>query len=311
MVKWRAVLTLLAAMAPLVPAHAQFGSGLSAPSGGAGFTSDVPGYDDDDCKPVPQYWTRLPLSTAPPREWQGRHVDMYATIIKDGSPTDVKLVRSSGSASLDAAALAQVQKAWRWYALPCSSRGQGFSIRIPVLGCVPQPLPGSTPLPPMNRRYRGEFAVLDLTAEPDGKVSAAGVSRSSGVASRDAFMKTQVQKTWRYYPLAAGCPAAHVQPRIAFPNIVSVCEPSPMPETQTSPDVTWQEAPRSVDLAITVRFDGAVVGAEVKHSSGDAVLDAAAIAHVKQAWRWEPFSCADLHGQGIATINGDATVHFP
>lgn len=302
------VLALVMALSQVLPAPFAVAPAWAQIAGDEAFW----GMAQDSCAPIPKLETRTPLTLDPPLEWQGRHVDMYATIRADGRPEDIRLVRPSGSATLDAAALAQVRQAWRWFPLVCSSRGQNISLRVPTLGCMAQSYTGSTPLPPLTGRYSDDHVTLELVVGQDGGVAAATVDQSSGDAARDAAVLAHVKKNWRYYPLGKGCGSSRTRARILFPGRVTVCAPEPLRETQTSPeDVDLQDRPRSVDLSIAVRWDGTVATAEVTQSSGDAALDAAAVAHVQQAWRWRPFSCADAHGQGISVVTGMANVQFP
>lgn len=293
----------------LLLAQASPASLLVAPAQGQDIETALWGAHDD-CSPVPKFSTWAPLTFNPPPDWQGRVVGMHATILKDGTPQNIRLVRSSGSESLDAAALAHVQKTWRWLPLLCSSRGQDFSLGVPRLGCVAQAWLGSTPLPTVLRKHRGDFVVLDLKVGQDGQVKEAAIARSSGDAGSDAEVQAFVRENWRYYPLGQGCGTAKTRPRIVLASIIARCEPQPLLETQTSPNVRLQESPRATELAINVRWDGSVADASVTHGSGDTGLDAAAVAHVKQTWRWQPFSCTDIDGSTITAVKGAATVHF-
>ena len=229
----------------------------------------------------------------PPPDWRNRIVRMYADIRQDGSVADVKLVGSSGSDSLDAAALAQVRKTWRWAPLVCGrpTAGQDIVMAIPRARCVALSAPGSRPQPPLAlaQPRRGVRASLDVTVGEDGYVAKARIDESSGNAALDAALLNHVFQTWHFWPLAEGCAPDTEHYLVRFPE--ADCITRPIPASQTLPAVAPQRQTRAVDLQIVVAPDGRPLSANVAASSGDAGLDAAAIAHVKAAWRWEPIAC--------------------
>lgn len=68
--------------------------------------------------------------------WEGT-VDLRVSVTTRGPPT-VSLVRSSGHAVLDAAALDMMGRAVPATALPASLKGQDFSVDLPVVFELPQ-----------------------------------------------------------------------------------------------------------------------------------------------------------------------------
>lgn len=133
---------------------------------------------------------------------------------------------------------------------------------------------------------------LQIVVARDGRVTEGRVmdSGGSGDAARDAAMLAHVKQDWRYRPRGEQCQNTELRINVHFPRIT--CAPEPIRETWTEPDVALQDRPRAVELQVGVSPDGVVRTATVRSSSGVAALDAAAIAHVKAAWRWQPFACA-------------------
>jgi len=229
----------------------------------------------------------------PPPDWRNRIVRMYADIRQDGGVADVKLVGSSGSDSLDAATLAQVRETWRWAPLFCDrpTAGQDVVMAIPRARCLAISAPGSRPQPPLAlaQPRRGVRASVDVTVGQDGYVAKARIDESSGNAALDAALLSHIFQTWRFWPLAEGCAPDTEHYLVRFPE--ADCITRPIPASQTLPAVAPPAQTRAVDLQIVVAPDGKPLSATVVASSGDAALDAAAVAHVKAAWRWEPIAC--------------------
>jgi TonB family protein len=93
-------------------------------------------------------------------------------------------------------------------------------------------------------------------------------------------------------------------PARAQDNAASVrCAALPMDATQSPPTLKpppdWQG--KSVSLQMQLNRDGAPMAVSVARPSGSPELDAAAMAHVQQAWRWQPLHCGDS-GTAEATI---------
>jgi TonB family protein len=154
------------------------------------------------------------------------------------------------------------------------------------------PVPDVQAMPAMQPLKDDVTVGLQIVVGRDGSVTDAHVmdSGGSGDAARDAAMLAHVKQSWRYRPRAEGCRNAELRVTVHFPHIT--CAPAPLKETWTEPDVALQDRPRAVELQVGVSPDGAVQTASVLSSSGVAALDAAAVAHVKAAWRWQPFACA-------------------
>jgi TonB family protein len=167
------------------------------------------------------------------------------------------------------------------------------------------PAPGSVPPLPMTPLDRDVTAVITVTVAKDGSITTVGVGVGSGDDARDTALAAHVQKNWHL----SVCGPGRFRFRVHFPRIA--CAPQPLLETQTAPEVDFQDRPRSVDLQVGVVPDGTVALVSVTRSSGDAALDAAAMTHVKQAWRWQPYTCQDAKGDVLRMVLGTATIQFP
>lgn len=289
-----------AAPAPQVQRNPQ--PGLSGPS----MVQDV-------CRPVP-LGARIPLTFTPPPEWREKVVRMYAAIRQDGSVEDVKLVGASGSASLDAAVMAHVRNTWHWAPLICGrqSSNERIAFSIPRLRC--KPLVGWMPAMPLAlaQRSRSVNASVTLSVGQDGRMLESRLGDSSGDAALDAAVLAHVRQTWRFYALEDGCGTVEQRFFIRFPE--DDCIPKPVMESRTLPAAPRQGMPRSLELQIGVDPDGKVLFTNIVHGSGDAALDAAAAAHVKQTWRWNKLTCGrkQVFDRGEALPVVDSVVlNFP
>lgn len=262
----------------------------------SGYGAGYPG--NDECISTPLVRTQLPPSASPSNEWRDKHLTLYVNLLQDGSIEDVHLLHPSGSESLDAAALAQVKQSWHWATLACNrTRANAeVTVRIPRLDCLAH---GWTPGLPLSfaQPERGINAAVEMMVQPDGTMQDIHIADSSGNAALDAALVSHIRQNYEYWPMAAGCPAQKKHLYFRFPE--ATCIPRPVLESRTMPDVVSQEerrgqaagAPRFADLQIGVDPKGKVLFTTVIRSSGDAALDAAAQAHVKAAWRWEPITC--------------------
>jgi TonB family protein len=243
-----------------------------------------------NCNPVPLAQSRFPPSLDPPAEWRGKYLNLYVRIGQDGGVTEVNLLRPSGSPDLDAAALAEVKRTWRWAPLACGRTSSGQDVRLGVPRRTCQAV-GWTPRPPLTLAQpdRGVNAAIDLSVAPGGQMLDARIVESSGNDALDAALLAHVRQQWHFWPLADGCPADTVHAFVRFPE--AACIPAPVPESRTAPAVAPQGQARAVDMQIGVDADGKVLFTNLIRSSGDAALDAAAAAHVKAAWRWQPVAC--------------------
>lgn len=86
------------------------------------------------------------------------------------------------------------------------------------------------------------------------------------------------------------------------------CSAALLPGIQLYPALAPLKEDANARVDLVVGPDGRVVSARIGDGSGDAALDAAALAHVKQAWRWQPYSCP---AAASAVTMGSATVRFP
>lgn len=263
------------------------------------------------CLATPLRETQSPPSMNPPLEWQSRSAGLAVTIRQDGTVQDVTLVKDSGAPDFNAAAVAHVKDAWRWRPLACASVVESVSIHVPTISCVAQSDESAMPMLPIKPLAKDVAVILQLGIGPSGRVNAARILTTSGDGALDAQLVAHVRANWRYYPVACGnTPGendvlASARVTVHLPHVS--CDPRPLPETQTAPEVDFQDRPRSTELQVGVVSDGTVQFANVTRSSGDAALDAAAAAHVKQAWRWQPFSCPNASQM----VLGSATVAFP
>ena len=182
-------------------------------------------------------------------------------------------------------------------------------LATPAWAQVCSSTPDLTPPLPITPLDRDVSVTANLQIAQDGAITAAHLLQGSGNDSRDADLMAHVEKNWLYRPMRKGCNNAYERVVIHYLHVS--CVPQPLPGTQTSPDdVDVQDRPRSTDLRIGVAPDGRVTDAAVSRSSGDAKLDAAAVAHVKEAWRWQPYACKDPGGAPVRSVNGTATVSF-
>ena len=167
-------------------------------------------------------------------------------------------------------------------------------------GCTP--LASAIPPLPMAPLKDDVTAVITVTIERGPTISHVGVGVSSGDPARDEALIAHVMKNWRL----ESCGLGRFRFRVHFPRLV--CDPQPLLETQTPPDLDdYPDRPRSTQLQVGLVPDGTVETATVTRSSGDAALDRAAVAHVRKAWRWQPFSCPGAQ----AVLMGTATINFP
>lgn len=243
----------------------------------------------DVCRPVPLQ--QIPLTMNPPAEWRNKHVLVYANIRQDGGVADVKLVDSSGSAALDAAAMAHIRQTARWAPLRCgrTSSGQAVYVGIPRATCLVHT--GWRPALPLAlaQPRRGVTAGVQVSVAPDGRLADTSLYISSGDAALDAALLAHVRETWRFYPMAEGCDTVTERFFIRFPE--AACIAKPIAESRTLPPAVRTAGPRAVSLQVGVGHDGKPLFTNIIQSSGDAALDAAAAAHVKDVWRWEPMTC--------------------
>jgi TonB family protein len=172
---------------------------------------------------------------------------------------------------------------------PSSAPGLSEAMSSDPASCAATPL--STPPPPMKALDRDAAVRLQVVVGRDGRIMDGHVLEGggSGDPARDAAMLAHVMQNWRYQPRGEHCQAVTLRIAAHFPHVT--CAPEPMRETWTEPDVDLPDRPRAVELRVGVGPDGTVQTAEVTSSSGVAALDAAALAHVKAAWRWQPFAC--------------------
>jgi TonB family protein len=244
----------------------------------------------DVCLAVPLTISHLPPSLDPPLEWRGKYANIYINLRQDGSVEDAHLLHPSGNTGLDAAAMAQVRQSWRWAPLACGRdhANQQVTVRVPTLTCVAN---GWTPPPPLTFAQPGRdvSAALNVEVAQDGRMLKITIAASSGDAGVDAALLAYVQNSWRFWPLAEGCPNAIRHVFYRFPEMA--CIPKPVMESRTAPSVAPQRQQRAVDLQMGVGSDGKLLFTNIARSSGDAGLDAAAVAHVKEAWRWQPITC--------------------
>jgi len=185
-------------------------------------------------------------------------------------------------------------------AAPGYTRGWGYD---PPANCVSVPV--DTPPLPIKPLDRDVTANLLMMIAPDGRVAAAKIDKGSGDDARDAALVAHVLANWHYRALPKSCDYAKVKATSHYLHVT--CAPQALAETQTSPKVKIQDRALSVDIAVAVVPDGSVSTASVTRSSGDAALDAAAVAHVKEAWRWEPYNCPTAK----PPVMGAVTVQFP
>jgi len=242
----------------------------------------------DSCLPLPM--GHMPISLDPPPEWRNKHVNLFVNVRQDGSVEDLHLLRPSGNAALDAAAMAQVKQTWRWAPLVCGRSSAKVQVTV---GVARQNCVASGWAPPLPLTFaqpdRGVRTALDIEVAPDGRMLTTGITESSGDASLDAAVLAHVRQNWHFWSLGEGCPNATKHAAFRFPEMG--CIPRPVADSRTPPSVAVQDRPRAVDLLMGVGPDGKLMFANVIRSSGDAALDAATVAHVKDAWRWQPITC--------------------
>ena len=84
---------------------------------------------------------------------------------------------------------------------------------------------------------------------------------------------------------------------------VDICKPTPiggMPLTM-NPPAAWRG--KIVRMYVDIREDGTPSDVRLVGPSGDAALDAAAIAHARQTWHWAPLICGrKSSGQDIVVV---------
>ena len=110
----------------------------------------------------------------------------------------------------------------------------------------------------------------------------------SGSDSLDAAAIKQVMQTWRWAPLACNRTTANAVANVGVPRMT--CRASGF---FPSPSLALAQDSRSVSISVDflVEPDGQMRDLHIADSSGDAALDAAALAHVRDAWRWQPITC--------------------
>lgn len=249
---------------------------------------------------------RTPLILDAPKEWQGKDVRLSVLLREDGSIEDVKVDSSSGIDALDLAAVAHAKQLWHGAPLPAGVTDHSVKaqIRFPEVKCRKRGNVGWTPGLPLalaqDNPVRPSF---DVTIAPDGRIAGVVLHHSSGDAAFDAAILTHIRQTWRFGAFPENCAGFTVTYGIAIPS--KRCSPQPLLETRTLPEVGPQDRSRALLLQIGVTSEGKVQFTDVVDSSGDASLDAATVARVKQAWRWLPASC---NGVRPENNNGRLTV---
>jgi TonB family protein len=296
------------AAAPRSPSNA-----AQRPSQGYESSYGVPSMGADVCKAVPLARTQLPPSLDPPAEWRDKHVSLYVNLHQDGSVADIQMLHPSGSDSLDMAAMAQVKQSWHWASLDCGRPSANAEAVVVVrrLDCNSHGWTPGLPLALAQSR-RSMSASVDMMVEPDGRMRDVHISDSSGDAALDAAVLAHIQQNWHLWPLEEGCPAERKHVHYRFPE--KDCIPQPVLESRTMPADEPSDRPRAVDLQMGVAPDGKLLFTSVIQSSGDASLDAAAMAHVKAAWRWQPITCkrTEIYTRGSALPVIDmARITFP
>lgn len=247
-------------------------------------------FENDLCRPIPIQETWLPPSMNPPADWRGKFLDLYLGITQDGGIDDVKVLVASGVEALDAAAVAQVKRSWRFVPLACgrTHTNSNLRVRVPRQTCTAT---GFTPPIPLSLAQvnRNVSASVDLVIGEDGSMQDSKIADGSGDAALDAALLTHIRQNWHYWPQAAGCGVDKKHVLVRFPQ--SGCIPTPVLESRTVPDAAPQTRARAVDLQVGLDPEGKVLFTNVIRSSGDTALDAAAQTHVKAAWRWQPMAC--------------------
>lgn len=283
------------AQQPAAPAPAQAPMPPPAPAPARTAPQNYSGYSGDNlaadvCISTPLNATHLPPSLNPPQEWRNQHVTLYVNLRQDGSVADVHVIHPSDVPALDAAAIAQVKQSWRWAPLACNrtSANAQTVVLVPRQDCNSRGFLPSLPLT-MAQPGRSVSASVDMNVQLDGRMTDIHIADSSGNAALDAALLAHIRQNAQYWPLGAGCPVEKKHLYFRFPE--ESCIPKPVVESRSLPTVAPSGRPRAIDLQIGVAPTGEVLFTNLVRGSGDDALDAATMAHVKAAWRWQPIAC--------------------
>lgn len=211
------------------------------------------------------------------------------TIMKDGTVKDVSVERSSGSDSLDEAALVC---AARWLYVPAQANGQGIEVpwRAQIVWAVHQGDPN--PIAAQScHRYRGsdaeraaagKTALFDFWVDADGDVTPPYLVRSSGSPGFDAAAAECISG-WDFVPADVN---GHSIDALAGAEIgllpdgnVSVAD---YPPKKHYCGPSWyglaaRDFEGETALAFTIGAGGKTSGVTVTRASGNAGLDDAAM----------------------------------
>ena len=155
----------------------------------------------------------------------------------------------------------------------------------PCIGQKPRPIAATriiAPYPPVSvlRGEQGETMMLAKVGS-DGAAIDVSVLKSSGFATLDLSATTWIKDTWKWEPLAGGCP--HVETKITYKWSLSGAG-GVTPQRFKAAQAAYPESSREkkeegvTTLQLTFRADGTVVKTELVIGSGSAALDEKAIA---------------------------------
>lgn len=192
---------------------------------------------------------------------------------------------------------------------PSSRPSQGYnsSYGVPSLGvdvCRSIPLV-STHIPPSldpPAAWRDKHVDLYVNLRQDGGVENIHLLRPSGSDTLDAAVLARVQQSWRWAPLACNRDRANAAISVYVPRL-DCNSHGWMPGLP----LTLAQPSRSVNASVDmmVEPDGRMRDVHISDSSGDAGLDAAVLAHIRQNWHLWPL------GEGCPAERKHAHFRFP
>ena len=170
-----------------------------------------------------------------------------------------------------------------------------------------RPIPATHTLPPYPiisvRLNEQGTTLVEVHITPEGRVDDCRIVQSSGFERLDYVVCLHVTEAWRWQPpAAAGKPVdARTQVSVTMDlknaTLTDFAMIRPVEASHTMPGfpmAAWQKQPTPLnELAATLMRvhltgGGAADDCTVVQSSGSALLDQTACAHVKRVWRWPP-----------------------
>jgi TonB family protein len=151
--------------------------------------------------------TTPPYPVEAQRRGESGTTEMLVTLGADGAPVGVEITRSSGSPRLDEAAVAHIQKVWRWEPTKTSCRAA-----VRIVWAIQEPeahiMDAAAILNPPLAEYPTEAQKLDrqtvvgvvASIAPDGSLLEVRLFQSSGIPALDDRTLEFVRRRYSWTP---------------------------------------------------------------------------------------------------------------